>query len=234
MSTIDTLIQDALIDLGKLDPWNNIDANDLAHGIRVANRLFGRWATQNLLIPYTTSESFSTVASTVSYTMGSGGTASSARALRLIDNCYLTDSNSLSYPLKLINQDQYNRIYHKTLEGKPTLIYYDPLYSTGYIYLWKTPASVYTVYIESIKYLHDTLSVGDTVSLSPEYEDFVVLGLRNRLAGSFGVPVTADMRMEFIQAERDIKNLNSANRSVKMEMPAGFGGEKYTWSIEEG
>ena len=90
------------------------------------------------------------------------------------------------------------------------------------------------MYIESIKSLHATFALGDDVSLSVEYEDFVVLGLRNRLAGSFGVPVTQDMRLEYTLAERDIKILNSANRSVTMSMPAGFGSENSSYSIEEG
>jgi hypothetical protein len=232
MTTINELLADALIDLGRLSPSETIDPADQVHALRVANRLFGRWATQNLLIPYTTSESFSTDGSS-SYTMGTAGTASSTRALRLLDNCYVNDG-SQDFPLKLINQGQYNAISDKDLGGRPTLIYYDPLYASGYIYLWRLPGTGFTVYIESIKNLHASLSLDDTVSLSKEYEDFVVLGLRNRLAGSFGVPVTPIMLKEFIDAERDIKNLNLANRDVTMNMPAGFGGEKYPYSIEEG
>lgn len=231
MGTINTLIADALIDLGRLSPADTIDANDLAHGIRVANRLFGRWATNNLLIPYTTTENFNGSGS-ASYTMVSGGTASSVRALRIV-GAYSNDG-TYDRTIKIINQDQYNRIHDKSYAGRPSVLFYDPVYSTGVIYLWKVPSSSYTIYIESIKYLHAALSDGDTVSLSLEYEDFVVLGLRNRLAGSFGVPITGDMRMEYLLAERDIKILNSANRSLTMDMPAGFGGQTSGYNIREG
>ena len=231
MAAINTLISDALIDLGRLSPADTIDANDLAHGIRVANRLFGRWAANNLLIPYTTTESFAG-SGTASYTMGTAGTASSARALRIVQ-AYSSDG-TYDRPLKIINQDQYNRIHDKSFDGRPSHLFYDPLYAVGYIYLWKVPSSSYTIYIESIKYLHAALTDGDTVSLSLEYEDFVVLGLRNRLAGSFGVPLSPLMLLEFKETERDIKILNSANRSVMMDMPAGLGGEKTGYSIKEG
>ncbi len=234
MSKIDTLISDALIDLGKLSPSETIEVADLTHGVRVANRLFGRWATQNLLIPYTTSETFSMTAGTYTYTMGSGGTASSTRALRLVDNCYITDSAGLSYPTRLIDQGEYNRIYDKDLATIPEAIFYDPLYPTSYLYYYPSPASAYTAYIESIKNLHSSFSIGDSLSLSVEYEDFVVLSLRNRLAGSFGIPVTQDMRAEAYQAEQDIKLLNFANRSETMEMPAMFGGRARLGTIESG
>ena len=231
MTTINTLIQDALIDLGKLSPSENIDVDDLAHGIRVANRLIGRWATQNLLIPYTTTESFAGSGS-ASYTMGTAGTASSVRALRII-SAYSNDG-TYDKGIKIINQDQYNRISDKSYAGRPTYLFYDPMYSVGILYLWRVPSSSYTIYIESIKYLHAAIADGGTVSLSKEYEDFIVLGLRNRLAGSFGIPITPFMLMEFKEAKRDIKILNSANRSLTMDMPTGFGGEKVGWSIIEG
>lgn len=231
MTTINELLSDTLIDLGKLSPSETIDPADQVHALRVANRLFGRWAVNNLLIPYTTTESFSGSGS-ASYTMVSGGTASSVRALRIVD-AYSSDG-TYDRPIKIINQDQYNLIHDKSYTGRPSVLFYDPVYSTGVIYLWRVPSSSYTIYIESIKYLHAALSLGDTVSLSKEYEDFIILSLRNRLAGSFGVPVTQDMRMEYIIAERDIKILNSANRSLTMNMPAGFGGETSGYNIKEG
>lgn len=231
MGTINTLVSDALIDLGRLSPSDTIDANDLSHGLRVANRLFGVWATQNLLIPYTTTESFSG-SGVAAYTMGTAGTASSTRALRIVD-AYSNDG-TYDRPIKLIDQRQYNKILDKTYDGEPTALFYDAIYPIGIIYLYRRPSSSYTIYIESIKSLHATFSDGDTVALSPEYEDFVVLGLRNRLAGSFGVPVTGDMRLEFINAERDIKNLNLSNRSVTMEMPVEFSGAGISSTIREG
>jgi len=232
MTTINTLIQDALIDLGKLSPSENIEPADLAHGVRVANRLIGKFATRKLLIPYTTSENFSG-SGVAYYTMGTAGTASSTRAVRIID-AYINEAATAGYPIKIIGQREYNQIYNKALTGRPGYLFYDNLYPIGYIWLYPVPDASHTIYIESIKYLHDTLSVGSTVTLSKEYEEFLVLALRNRLAGSFGIPVTPDMRMEYLQAEQDIKLLNSSNQTEIMEMPAGLGGGSIPYSIGEG
>jgi len=231
MATINTLISDALIDLGRLSPSETIDPNDLVHGLRVANRLFGKWATKNLLIPYTTTESFAGSGS-ASYTMGAAGTASSSRALRILE-AYCSDG-SFDYPIDIITQREYNSISDKSYAGRPEVLFYDPIYPIGILYLWRVPSASYTIYIDSVKILHATLSLGDTVTLSPEYEDFVVMGLRNRLAGSFGIQVTPYMLKEFTDAENDIKILNSANRSVIMDMPSIFGGGGTAYNIEEG
>jgi len=234
MTTINTLISDALIDLGRLSPADTIDSNDLAHAIRVVNRMVGQWATQNLLIPATVSDNFSLTAGTASYTIGSGGSITT-RAMRIVDNCYLLDSGGVNtYPLKLINQGQYNRILDKTVQGLPEVIFYDSTITSGTLYFYPVPGSTYTAYIESIQTLHATLTDGATVTLPLEYEDFFVLHLRNRLSGSFGIPVTSDMRYEAMEAMDNIKRLNFANRSETMSMPAEFSGPVRVSRIETG
>jgi len=222
MTTINELLTDTLIDLGRLSPAETIDPNDLAHGIRVANRLIGSFATKRLLIPYTTSESFDGDG-TASYTMGTAGTASDTRALR-ITSAYIDGSSD--NPIKIIGQEEYNGISDKTTTGESRYLFYDPIYPIGIIYLYPIPSASYTIYIESIKALHATLTTGDTVSLSKEYEDFLVLALRNRLAGSFGVQVTPVMIRELTLAENDIRVLNSSNQTHIMEIP-GVGGIGY-------
>ena len=232
MTTVNTIVSDALIDLGRLSPADTINASDLAHGIRVINRLIGRYATRNLMIPYTTSENFDG-SGLAYYTMGTAGTASSARAIRIM-SAFVNDSASAATPIKILGQEEYNNIYDKTTTGQPHSLFYDNLYPIGYIWLYPVPSASYTIYIESVKYLHAALSDGNTVSLSVEYEDFLVLALRNRLAGSYGIPVTGDMLMELMNAERDIKLLNSSNQTNIMDMPVGFGSTGNTGTFESG
>ena len=231
MTTINELVSDALIDLGRLSPAETIDANDLAHGIRVVNRLIGSYATKNLMIPYTTTENFDGDG-TASYTMGTAGTASATRALRII-NAYVSDG-TYDHGIILIDQATYNAIENKAVTGEPEVLFYDPLYAIGYIYLYPIPSDSYAIYIESIKYLHAAFSVGDTVSLSKEYEDLLVIALRNRLAPSFGVQVTPVMIRELTLLENDIRVANSSNQNNLMSIPSEFGGSGGAYNIEAG
>jgi len=234
MTTTRELITDAVIGLGKFDPEETPAAHYMQHGLRALNRMVKSWATENLMIPYTTSESFALAGGTASYTMGTGGTASSARAKRIL-NAYYRDSNSLDHPVGILNQRQYNAITQKSLAGIPDRLFYDPTYPIGTIYVWKVPDGAgYTMYIESTKELHDTLALADEISLDGEYEAAIVANLRNMLAGAYGVQITNYMVSEADDLKRTIKNLNLANRLEEMDMPAGVITSTRSWSINEG
>lgn len=231
MTTARQLIIDSIIDLGQHDPEETPQDAELQFGLRVLNRLIDDWAGSNLLIPYTTSENFALAAGTASYTMGAAGTASATRAERIADSCYVKDSDGYSYPVKVIDQKRYNGIQNKILQGRPDRLFYDPVYPIGIITFYKVPDSTYTAYIESIKTLHADMILTTDLSLPARYENFIVMALRNRLAGSYGVQVTLLMLEDLDKAERRIKNLNLANRLEEMQMPAGAGGYSTQYNI---
>lgn len=233
MTTARTLIKDAVIDLGAHDPGESLSGGDASHGLRVLNRMIKAWSGENLMIPFTTTDSFSVSSGTASYTYGTSGTASSTFA-RAVLGGYIRDTGGIDRPLTVIDQHRYNSIRDKDLGGIPDRIFYDPTYPTGTLYFYKSPTAGYTAYIESIQDLHSELSLATTVSLDGVYEDAIVLNLRNRLARSFGVAVDVLMMKEADDAKRVIKTLNLNNRMEEMDIPAGMGGRVQTYSIEEG
>ena len=234
MTTARQLIQDAIIDLGQLAVDDTPDAASMKFGLRTLNRMLGSWANERLLIPYTETENFAISSGSASYTMGSGGTASSVRAKKITD-CYIEDSQSYDRPIEIIDQRRYNKISNKALTGIPSQLFYDPVYPVGVIYFYKVPGGSYTAYIESLKILHSTLALGTTLALDVEYEDAIVLSLRNRLAKSYGVNVTMEMFAEAKDAKDLIKLTNAGNIIEQMDMPAGVGGySQESYNINEG
>jgi hypothetical protein len=233
MTTAREIITDAIIDLGQHDPEETPQLYELNRGLRLLNAMIDEFVGDNLLIPYTTSENFACTGAT-SYTMGSGGTASSTRAETLKDSCYVKDSNNLSYPVRVIDQRTYNNIMNKTLIGRPGVLFYDPIYPIGILYPYKVPDSGYTMYIESVKSLNGDLSLDTALTLPARYTNFLIISLRNRLAGSYGVQVTQIMLLDIDKAERRIKKINSANRLEPMDMPAGCCGTSRVYDINSG
>jgi len=230
MTTGREIITDAYIAVGKHDPFQTLDSTLQSYGLRCLNRLLSNWT--GLEIPYTISESFSG-SGVAPYTMGSGGTASSARARKII-SAYTEDSNSLSYLIDIIDRTKYNNIHNKSLSGRPEKLFYDPLYPVGYIYLWKVPDSSYTVYIESEKILDSLASATASFTLDPMYEQALFLNLRNILAYP-GFTVTQLMILEADRALDNIKRLNAANRVEESQLPPEFGGRTYSpKTIEDG
>ena len=217
MTTARQHITDALIGLGEFDPTESIDAQSLVYGLRVYNRMLGRW--KGLMIPYTISESFLLTSGTESYSMGTAGSASATRASRI--KSAFVRTGTTDYPVRVIDQRKYNNIRDKsTTTDRPFVLYYDPVYPVGRIYFYYTPGSGYTAFIESEKDLHTTLALATDVSLPVEYEEAIVVNLRNRLAPSYGKAVTPLMLAEAREALDPIKQLNASNRLETMDMPA--------------
>lgn len=233
MTTAKELITDSIIDLGKFDPGESPDFQDLNRGLRILNRMISAWSVKNMLISYTTTENFTMVSGMAGYTMGAAGTASSTRARRVV-NAFVRDSGSYDYPVEMIDQHKYNLIPNKSLTGIPVSVFYDPVYPVGVLNYYPVPDAAYTAYIESLKNLHDTLTISDTLILDPAYEEAIVANLRLRLAPSYGIAVSQEMEITAREALNAITNLNLANRLQEMEMPAGFGGRRTGYNINQG
>jgi len=213
MATAQTIVTDAYIESQVVDPVDGPDGNQSTLGLRFLNRIIARLSTQNIILPYSTSESFSTTAGQVSYTMGSGGTASSERAKK-IKSAYVRDSSNQDYPLEIISEKDYNGIADKALQSQPYALFYDPVYPVGVIYLDPVPNGIYTVFLESEKDLHSTLLIGTTISLPAEYEDALVTILAAKLARMHGTQVEQSLWADANSAWQTI-----ARRNMSMRVP---------------
>jgi hypothetical protein len=218
MTTAQTLITDAYIESRVSDATDGPESEELTVGLRFLNRIIGRLSTRNILIPYSTTESFSVDANNVSYTMGSGGTASSTRARR-ITSAFVRDSSGYDTPVGIISEKDYNRITDKDLTGKPRVLFYDPVYAIGEIYVFPKPDQTYSMVIESDKDLHSTLLIGTTVSLPSEYEDALVLTLAAKIARANGAPTEASLIADAQSAWKGIANMNFSQRVPVANLP---------------
>lgn len=211
MTTAQTLITDAYTESQVVDPVDGPDGNQSVLGLRFLNRIIGRLSTQGVIIPYSTSESFTADASQASYTMGTAGTASSTRA-KNIKSAFIRDSSNYDYALSPAAEKNYNSIYDKILSGQPAIFFYDPVYPVGVLYLYPVPNATYTVFIESDKDLHSTLALSDTLSLPAEYEDALVLFLGAKLSRQNGTQVEQSLWGDANSAWQSIARRNIAQR----------------------
>lgn len=218
MTTAQTIVNDAYIEAKIANPIDGAESSDLTVGLRYLNRIIEHLSVENISIPYSTSENFSITDGTASYTMGSGGTASSTRAKRIL-SAYVRDSSGNDYPLGIISEKDYNMIGDKDLEGLPVKLFYDPVYATGVIYFYPVPDKTYTAYIESQKTLHSTLSLGTTLSLPSEYEELFVLLLAAKVARTNGAPTEQSLRIDADKALKRIQSFNLSHRVPKAVLP---------------
>jgi hypothetical protein len=234
MTTASTLISDALEDLGHLDPGESLAAADGASALRRLNRLISSWSAHGLLIPYHTRINWDTIASTVSYTFGSGGTGSTTRPRKFV-SAFIRDSGSTDHAVRIIGEKEYNAHPSKSTTSRPYSLWYKPSYTLGYAYLYPTPSAAETLYADVEADLHATLALTDTVSLDGMYERFIVSRLAIACAPSFRAEPSLATIDEAERAYNAIISLNLANRLEPVGMPAGVVGVSGgSYDIDEG
>lgn len=226
MTTANTLIRDAYFAARITDLVDGPDGNQSVYGLRVLNRIIDDLSVEDMLIPYRTSENFSITTASGSYTMGSGGTASSTRAMKILD-CFIRDSSDYDTSVDIITEQDYNRIGNKAISARPTRLFYDPAYATGVIYFDYVPDQTYTAYIESLKTLHSDLSLGTTISLPAEYENLLIALLAVDLGVTYGSPNIAALDVKAGRLKDNIIALNLSQRvSESKDLP--FTGDSTT------
>lgn len=232
MATVQELLKDSLRKIGVIATGQTPTNDELQDALRDLNRMLEVWSTKQIQVFASAEDNFSLVAGTVSYTMGTAGTASSVRAKKILSG-FTRDSDNYDQPVEIISEKQYNAIPDKTTQGRPYYLFYDPKYALGYIYLYPTPDSTETMYIESLKLLHTAFTaLTTTVSLPGEYEEAIVFNLAVRMAPEYGLPVPIEVAAIAASSLADIIELNASNQVEKVGLDPGITGSGRRYNIE--
>lgn len=153
-------------------------------------------------------ESFNTVASTASYTIGTGQTWNTSRPIA-IQGAFIRVGTD-DYPVSVYNSMlEYAAVPLKSLEGRPDRLFYEPASSTGTIFPWPVPDAVYALHIYSQKPFTAYTNIADALGLSPEYEPMLKWNLAMEMADELGKEPTASMIMRSKATMRTLKHLHA-------------------------
>lgn len=198
-----------------------------ANGLEALNDLLSSLSADGLIIPYTTSETFTLVVGTASYTWGSGGTITTTRPLRVID-AYIRDSNGVDYPVDVtMTEKEYDAIADKDASARPTRLYYNPQFTLGKIYLDYAPDAAETLYLISEKPLTEIATAATTVSLPDFYKNFLKYNLAVILAAELKNKLSVEIVQLAVESKNTVENINALNKqmnTVKMD-------SAITWSV---
>ena len=144
------------------------------------NNMVSGW-TPEIIQVAVTRESLALTAGTASYTIGPAGDLATVRPLRL-ENAFLRDSESLDSPLEIIAAKDYNQVASKTIEARPSALYFIPSETAATIIFDCEPDAAYTLYIESWKPFTEFTALTTAVSLPVEYKEALIYNLAVCLA----------------------------------------------------
>jgi hypothetical protein len=177
MGTARTIVTDAQKLLGVWEKGSSLDATEGADGLRKLNGLIETLNNEYLMIYQTVQRTHALTAGTAQYTIGSGGTISTTRPLR-IDTAYTRDSSNIDHPITIINNQEWSEICYKPVGNTyPTVLYYRPNYPLGAVNLYPEPSSGLTLYMECWDQIASFSTIDTSASLPPAYEYMLTYNL---------------------------------------------------------
>ena len=160
-------------------------------------------------MPTVVDESFTLVAGTAVYTIGSGGTFATTRPIRIVE-AYIRDSASVDTPVDpTMSLDEWSRIADKSTRGRPARLYYATEYPLGKIHFDLPPDAAYTLRVWSWKPLSAIATLDTSVSLPGEYEKALRFSLAADLAPEFSVALDSTVLQQAVGAHVTLRTLNS-------------------------
>ena len=220
MPSVSTMILNALTMTGEKAIGDSLDSAEQGYYLSRMNSMLDSWSLERMMIYSLSQTSFALTASQGLYTIGSGGNFNMTRPNKIVDPCFIRDSDGFDQPLQLLNAQSYGRIVDKTADGSwPIYLFYDFGYSatsTASIRLWPEPDSGLTLFINTLQPLQNFSSMSVSVQLPPGYQRAIETNFGVETAPGF---VTLDK--EIIKIAKDskaiIKGQNATSPIMRLE-----------------
>jgi hypothetical protein len=184
--TAKEIIRAALRQINAIGARQEPSAEDYDACLEYLNNLGDSWSAEGLLVFAYSREEFTLVAGQSSYTIGTGGNFNTDRPA-YIDSAQIQYPNSdVDYDVEIVPQNQYDKMSLKTVQGQPTMLFYNPTYPTGTVYLFYTPDQAFTLRLNMRARLGELATISTTVSFPEEYRRALVFNLAVDIANMFG------------------------------------------------
>lgn len=186
-------IEDALREIGVIDPSEAADAEHISFAIRKLGRMLSAW--QNLGYGLWLRDE-----QTVTLTTATDYALLPVRPARIMSVRLAKSGTEL--PLREMTRQEYDDLPIKTSTGRPTGYYYDRQREAGRLYVWPalSAADGSTLKITYERAIEVPTKLSDTVDVPVEFDHALVLGLAAELAPAFSRPAPANASVALMVA----------------------------------
>ncbi len=189
MTTARTIIKKALQKIGALVKNEEPSADEANDGLDALNAMVDSWSNDPLNIYARGWETFP-LTSSASYTIGVSGVFNTARPTNIVSS-YLR-SGTIDYPISIVDDEAYNTISFKSLQGIPQFLNYDNSYPLGIIRLYPVPSASYSLFILTEKALSTFATLDTVLSMPPGTERALIYNLGIELAPEYSQPISKE------------------------------------------
>lgn len=228
MTTGQNIVDGALRQISSVTPGEPIDGSEASNALTVVNRLLAAFSMEWGLINVITKDTFSLVVGQTSYTIGTGGNFNTVRPDKIFNQWLFETTSGIRYPIDSVSDNQYNAITLNTIQSIPKVIYYDPQYPLGIIYIYPTASlTTYQLNLESYKPIAQFSTLTSTMNLPNEYFEELVMLTADELAPEYGYELN-QRQMQKIDRVRDLMKARNFKRTVSAFDPAINGQSRMT------
>lgn len=175
--TAGEIVQQAMVKLGILTSGDSPEASEMTDGLVELNSMLKTWSRKvNLWRDGT---------GTVVIT-GGVGSATLPQEVRDVNSVRHVVSATNKRLLNQWNRDQYFSMPNLAAVGNPTIYYIKRDLDDVEIRLWPVPATDITLHLDYSRAAETVTASDQTLDISQEWGEAVILNLASRLAGQFG------------------------------------------------
>jgi hypothetical protein len=225
MATAADLIRRSLKLLSVLAAGESMSAEDAADGLVELNLLLGSWANERLLVHGVRRATYTLTPSLSPHTVGSGGTFSTTRPLRIDRAGIISAGETEETPLHILTDAQYAAIGNKAqTDSAPDRLWMEQTYPTAKLWLWPVPTTAATLVLYAWSRITE-LAAADSVSLPDGYENALAHALALQWAPMFGVEPSGTLIQNASDAVAAIKRTNTQTPQAEVDAALlGVGG----------
>lgn len=183
------VINAALRKLAVLSGGSTPETYQITDANSALNAMLKAWHADGMPIWAMKDYTFTTVAGTYQYNIGTGQTLNTPMPLKVVQAIRSDGTSYSNVPLNVYNNYDYNLLPIINSSGTPVNLYYQPLSTYGTLNLWPKPSSS-TVQI-TIRYqrpFEDMTSATDDFDFPPYWMEAIVFNLADRLSYEYGIP----------------------------------------------
>lgn len=204
-----------------------LTASELQDGLESLNRMIDSWSLDSLMLYEVVREQFALTSGENPYTIGYGATWDTSRPLKIIDAYLVLNNGSIpvSYPMMVMNYDDYNAVRLKTLSTNfPAYLYYQPSFPIAEVYIYpifapNDPSTIGPAYINLTSWKPLDIIVDPTayIELPPGYWEAIVFSLAVRIAEEYQFAIRPQTVALAESAVKRIKRLNTRTPTLQTD-----------------
>lgn len=220
MATIGDTINGSLRLIGQLAEGESPSAETSQDALTAFNSMIDSWSIDRLAVYYTQDQTFTWPANESEQTFGpSGADQTGTRPVQVMDSTYFKSGN-LSYPLALINEDQYNAIALKSSTSTwPQVMWVNMGMPNITMKVWPIPNQAIEFHLISVVPLVQATTLATTLIIPPGYLRAFRFNLAVEIANEFGIEAPPSVKSIAARSLRSVKRINNPDDLMSMPSP---------------